>query len=184
VSAASTALERGAIVLASFALSIGLIALMSGSFAGHDPAGVAGAASGPGQAFRDLGHASLLPGQARPAYDSSPPTSGAHVPQPVPSDGAPLDDDQLLQSLQTGNVVLMYGTRTAPPGLGALARAVAPPFSPYLAAAGQAVILARRTGTSGVIGLAWSHMIRVGAPGDPLLRAFASFWLGRGAPGH
>jgi hypothetical protein len=181
VKTATTALERVAIVVASLALSIGLIALLSGYFTGHDPAGVAGALSGPGQAFPDLGHAALKPGQPHPAYDSDPPTSGPHVPQPVGRDEAPLSNDQLLQALQTGNVVLMYGGRTAPPELVNLARALAPTFSPALAASGQAVILARRSGTPGVTGLAWAHMIRVAAPSDPALRSFAGFWLARGA---
>jgi hypothetical protein len=182
VKTASTALERVVIVVASLALSIGLIALMSGYFAGHDPAGVTGSVSGPGQAFRDQGHTLLGSGEARPGYDSSPPTSGPHALAPVHRDGSALSDDQLLSALQTGNVVFMYGTPTAPPGLASLARVLAPPFSPALAAAGQAVILAHRSGVAGVLGLAWTHLIRVGAPGDPLLRNFANFWLGRGAP--
>jgi Protein of unknown function (DUF3105) len=184
VRTATTALERVVIALASLALSIGLIALMSGYFAGHDPADVTGSVSGPGQAFPDQGHAVLRAGQARPRYDSSPPTSGPHVAVPVQRDGAALSDDQLLQALQTGNVVFMYGTRAAPPGLPSLARALAPPFSPGLAAAGQAVILARRSGIAGVLGLAWAHLVRVAEPTDPLLRSFANFWLGRGAPAH
>ena len=36
-----------------------------------------GPRSGPGQAFSDLGHAVLAPGQPGPSYNSSPPTSGA-----------------------------------------------------------------------------------------------------------
>ena len=181
---ASTALERVAIGAASLALSIGLIALMSGYFAGRDPADVAGAVSGPGQAFRDLGHGALRAGQPRPAYDSEPPTSGAHLPAPVTHDAAPLSDDQLLQALQTGDVVLMYGGAAPPPALRTLARSLAPPFSPALAAAGQAVILARRPGVAGTLGLAWAHMVRVASPGDPRLGEFAGFWLGRGAPGR
>jgi hypothetical protein len=76
----------------------------------------------------------------------------------------------------------MYGTRTPPPGLAAVAGAVAPPFTTALAASGQAVILAYRPGTAGVTGLAWAHMLRVASPGDPALRVFAQYWLGRGAP--
>ena len=42
---AGTALERIAIVVASLVLSIGLIAVLSGFFASHDPAGVSVTAS-------------------------------------------------------------------------------------------------------------------------------------------
>jgi hypothetical protein len=179
----SVALERVAIGVASLILSVGLIALLSGYFAGKDPAGVSGAATPVGQQFRDLGHAQLRPGQPRPAYDSNPPTSGAHVPEPVRADLTKLSDDQLLQALQEGNVVIAYGGRNPPAGLVSLADKVAGPFSPALAQQGQAVILERRPGTIGLIGLAWAHMVHVSAPNDGLLTAFAQYWLGRGAPG-
>ncbi|MGZ4217274.1 MAG: DUF3105 domain-containing protein [Solirubrobacteraceae bacterium] len=181
---ATTALERVAIVVASLALSFGLIALLSGFFAGRDQADVSITQAGPGSAFPDLGAAHLKPGDKRPEYDSNPPTSGAHFPQPVTRDEAELSDDQLLQALENGNVVFMYGTRKPPPGLRALALKLASPFTPALAAAGQAVILARRPGTIGVDGLAWAHAISVRDPSDPRLAQFAQFWLGRGAPGR
>jgi hypothetical protein len=171
-----------AIALASLVLSVGLIVLLSGFFAGRDQAGVSGAGSGPGQAFVDLGHGVLHSGQARPRYNSDPPTSGAHVPRPVMRDRAPLSDDQLLSALQLGDVVIVYGGRRPPAGLEQFARSVAPPFTPALAATGDALILAPRPGTAGVVALAWAHVLRVQQPSDPLLRGFAGFWLGRGAP--
>jgi len=176
-------IERLVIVAASLAIAIGIIALLSGGLlAGRDTPGVAGTDQGPGTAYRDQGNGQLRPGEPRPDYDSDPPTSGAHLQAPVVADRAQLSDDQLLQALSTGDVVYMYGTRTPPPGLAAVARAVAPPFTPALAASGQAVILARRPGTAGVLALAWAHMLRTGDPTDPALRDFAQFWLGRGAP--
>jgi hypothetical protein len=175
-------LERLAILIASLALSVGLIILLSGFFAGRDQAGVSGTGTGPGQAFADLGHAALRPGQPRPAYNSNPPTSGAHVTQAIPRAGAPLNVDQLLSALQVGDVVILYGGSRPPAGLEPFARSVAPAFSPELAAAGDAVILARRPGTAGVLALAWAHMLRVGHASDPALRQFVGFWLGRGAP--
>ena len=175
--------ERIAILVASLVLSIGLILLLSGYFAGRDQAAVSGGTGGPGQAFSDQGHTALSPGQPLPSYDSNPPTSGAHVPEPVTRDGATLNDDQLLQALQLGNVVIAYGTPKPPPGLTKFAGTVAPTFSPALAATGDAVILARRPGTAGLVALAWTHLLRVSAPSDPQLAQFVSFWLGRGAAG-
>jgi len=176
--------ERIAIGVASLVLSIGLILLLSGYFAGRDQAAVSGGSSGPGQAFSDLGHAALSPGQPRPSYDSNPPTSGAHVPEAVQRDGAALNDDQLLQALQLGNVVIVYGSKQPPPGLTQFARTAAPPFTPGLAATGDAVILARRPGTAGLVALAWTRLLRVRTASDPQLGQFVSFWLGRGAPGQ
>ena len=175
--------ERIAIGVASLVLSIGLILLLSGYFAGRDQAAVSGGTSGPGQAFSDLGHATLSPGQPRPSYNSNPPTSGPHVPEAVVRDGATLNDDQLLQALQLGNVVIVYGTKQPPPGLAKFASTAAPPFTSALAATGDAVILARRPGTAGLVALAWTHLLRVNSPSDPQLGQFVSFWLGRGASG-
>jgi hypothetical protein len=171
-----------AIGIASLALSIGLIVLLSGFFANRDQAGVSGTGAGPGLSFPDLGHGVLAPGQARPAYNSDPPTSGSHVPEAVTRDDAPLSDDQLLQALEVGDVVIFYGTRQPPAGLQQLASSVAPAFTPSLAAVGESVIIAPRPGTKGLLAAAWTHLESVREASDPQLRQFASFWLGRGAP--
>ncbi len=181
---AGTAIERVAIGVASLIVSVGLIALLSGFFAGRDQAGVTGTITRAGLQFRDLGHAHLAPGAPRPPYDSAPPTSGAHVPEPVRRAASSLSNDQLLQALETGNVVFMYGTPMPPSGLRGLAVSLAGPFTPALAAAGQAVILVRRSGTAGIIALAWTHMVRVNSSEDPALRDFTQMLLGRGAPGR
>jgi len=173
-----TPLERVAIALVSLALAVGLIALLSGFFASHDAGSLAGQAAGPGQSFANQGNVVLRPGQLRPLYDSNPPTSGPHLLKPVTRDGVRLSNDQLLTSLSRGNVVLLYGAPSAPPPLQSLARSLGA-FTPSLATAGQAVILSPRPGTHGVIALAWAHMLRVASAGDPRLRDFAAFWLGR-----
>jgi hypothetical protein len=173
--------ERLAILLASLALSIGLIVLVSGYFTSRDQAGVSSVASGPGQAFRDLGHAVLRPGQPRPAYSSDPPTSGPHIPAAVTREDVVLSDDQLLSALQAGDVVIMYGGTRPPAGLEQFARSAAPPFSPSLAATGDAVIPASRPRNAGLVALAWGHWLRVQQASDPQLRDFVAYWLGRGA---
>lgn len=159
----------------------GLIAALSGFFAGRDQPGLSSSPPAPGRTFPDLGHAHLRSDQPRPAYDSSPPTSGAHIPERVLRENAPLNDDQLLQALEQGDVVILYGGPRPPPGLPALADSVAGPFSAALAAAGQAVILARRPETRGIVAVAWTRMLRVTTPSDPRLREFAQVWLGQGA---
>jgi hypothetical protein len=174
-------LERFLVILASLALSFGLIALLSGFFQSRDNGQLAGGATGPGRHFHDMGDATLRAGELRPAYDSSPPTSGPHVLEVVTRDRVRLSDDQLLSALALGDVVILYGERRAPRALVRLAAAVAGPFTPVLAAAGQAVILSPSPGITGIIGLAWTHMLRVQRASDPELARFAAFWLGRGA---
>src|ERR1700722_15131494 len=173
-------LERIGIVVASLVIAIGVIAVLSGGLlAGRDDPGVTGPADQLGAQFRDQGNAHLAPGAAVPQYDPEPPTSGPHVPTPITRDEAQISDNQLLQALSEGDVVIMYGTAKPPPGLRALADSIASPFTPALAAAGQAVILARRTGTNGLIGLAWTRLVHVRTLDDPALRSFIIFWLGR-----
>ena len=157
------------------------IALLSGFFTGRDNPGFAGADVGPGITYRDLGNAHLQPGQPHPPYNSKPPTSGPHVPELVTADNSQLNDDQLLEALEVGDIVIEYGSPAPPPALEQLARQVAPPFNPALVATGDELILARRPGTSGLIGLAWAHMIRTRSAADPMLKVFTSYWIGRGA---
>jgi hypothetical protein len=177
-----SAVEWVVIVLVALAIAAGAIALLSGYFAGNDTPGVTGSSSGPGIPVKGMGDAHLRPGETPPRYTSNPPTSGPHVPVAVRKDGVELSNNQLLEALELGNVVLVYGSPAPPAGLEAVARANASPFTPALAAAGQAVILARRSGTQGVVGLAWTHLIRVATPTAPSLRQFIQYWLGRGAP--
>ncbi|GAC1582918.1 MAG: hypothetical protein NVS3B18_16230 [Candidatus Dormibacteria bacterium] len=177
-------LERLAVVIAAFVLAVGIIAVLSGGLlAGRDTPGIAGLGPGIGTAYEDLGHVHLRVGARHPRYDSMPPTSGAHVPVPVTRDRAAISDDQLLQALETGDVVFLYAGPGVPAGLAALAARIAPRFTPALAAAGQAVILARRPGTTGILGVGWTRMVHVTSAADPLLAGFARFALGRGAPG-
>lgn len=177
-------LERGLIVLVSLAVSVGIIALLSGGLAGgrDDPGISVNGGSTPGRAYPDQGDRHLAAGAPRPGYNSDPPTSGAHVPLPVTRNGAEISDDQLLQALSLGDVVFLYSSPAAPRGLQAIADQVAPHFTPALAADGQTVILARRPNLPTITAVAWRHMLRSDSADD--LRTFATHWLGQGATGR
>lgn len=175
-------LERGLILIVSLVIAVGIVAVLSGGLLiGHDSPGLYGSGGQLGAQFRDLGDQTLASGAPAPRYDSVPPTSGPHHLDPITQEQTELGDDQLLTALAAGNVVLMYGTKRPPPGLAALRSSIAAPFTPALAAAGQAVILARRPGIPGVLGLAWTRLIHVRAADDAQLRSFILFWLGQGA---
>lgn len=172
-----------AIVLTGVVAIAGLVGILY-FFSSRDSSSVSSQASkGPGREYPDQGDRHLRPGQrsgVRPASD--PPTSGPHVPVPVRRDESRLSDDELLRALELGDVVLLYGTPTPPPGLRALADDVAGGrFDPALAEGGQAVILARRPGTRGIVAAAWRHLQPGQTAHDPALRNFADYWLGRGA---
>src|SRR4051794_36798711 len=64
-------------------------------------------ASAPGRLLPDQG-ADHHPAPAGFRYATDPPTSGPHVPAAIARDRAPLTDDQLLNGLELGDVVLVY----------------------------------------------------------------------------
>jgi hypothetical protein len=81
--------------------------------------------------------------------------------------------------LRKGNLVLL----AAPPSLSAarrLADDMAGPADAALRDAGQAVLVLQGP-ARGVVAQAWERELRVGSVGDPRLRAFLEYWLGRAA---
>ena len=101
-------------------------------------------------------------------------------PEGVTRDARPLSENQIRQALSLGNVVLRYPGAKPPAALRELQDELTGPFDAEVAAAGQAVILAR--GGTSIEALAWGHRLRARTPDDPQLRPFAEAWLGEGAP--
>jgi hypothetical protein len=167
------------VVLAGVLIVAGALVALVLALNARDDSGVA-MVSGPGEAFPDL-CAEHERGDAE-EYNSAPPTSGPHFPQP-PAREPLRTDDQLLHALELGNVVIVYASATPSPALRRLQEDVSGPFDPEVAAAGQAVILHRDEGVDAITALAWRHRLRTRAADDPALREFAEFWLGRGYAG-
>jgi hypothetical protein len=165
-----------AVVVVAALGGVGLIAVL----ASRDPSQVDGT-TGPGVLEPDRGSARQT-GPATPvSRPARPPTSGPHRTAAVTRDQTELSDDQILEALQLGNVIITYEDSTPPSTLLALQRELAGgAFDPALAEAGQAVILARRPG-AGVQALAWRRRLAASGPDDPQLRRFADAWLGQGA---
>ena len=101
-------------------------------------------------------------------------------PEGLTRDSRPLSENQIRQALSLGNVVIRYPGAKPPATLRELQDELTGPFDAEIAAAGQAVILAR--GGSSVEALAWGHRLRAHSPNDPQLRPFVEAWLGDGAP--
>jgi hypothetical protein len=160
-------LRRALLVVLGVAVAVAAIAALVLVLGSRDESQVSTAAQGPGQVQPD---------------GADPPAGGPHTDALVTRDRRPLSDDQLVNALALGNVVILYAGSTAPPALVRLQRDVAGPFDAELAAAGQAVIVAPRTGAGPATALAWKRILRADDPADPRLREFAEFWLGRGIP--
>jgi hypothetical protein len=169
-------LRRLGLVAAGVLVAVaGLIALAL-AFNSRDDPEVAAAPAGPGELQPDRGSGHGAPAQVTDEW----PTSGPHREELVTSDRRRLTDDQILHALELGNVVILYDGPDPGTPLGQLQDEVAGPFDAELAAAGQAVILARRDGAGQATALAWRRVYQPGDPSDPGLREFAEAWLGRG----
>jgi hypothetical protein len=160
-------LRRALLVVVGVLLAAAGLAVVALVVSSRDSSHLAGAVQGPGQVQPE---------------GADPPASGPHRDALVTRDRGPITDDQLVRALELGNVVILYDGARPAPALVRLQKEVAGPFDAELAAAGQAVILARRAGAGPATALAWKRILRASDPADPALRDFAEFWLGRGIP--
>ena len=169
-------MRRLGLVAAGVLMAVaGLIALAVAFNARDDP-DLAGAPEGPGELQPDRGSGHGAPAQVTDEW----PTSGPHEPDLVTRERRQLTDDQILHALELGNVVILYDAPKPAPALDDIQRDVAGPFDAELAAAGQAVILARRPGAGPATALAWRRVQETDDPRDPGIREFTEAWLGRG----
>jgi hypothetical protein len=160
-------LRRALLAVLGVAVAVGVVAVVVLVLGGRDESDLSSAPAGPGQVQPD---------------GADPPASGKHSDALVTRDRQPLSDDQLVNALALGDVVILYEGAKPAPALVRLQRDVAGPFDAEVAAAGQAVILAPRKGAGPATALAWKRILRADDPADPNLRDFAEFWLGRGIP--
>jgi Protein of unknown function (DUF3105) len=167
-------LRRFGLVAAGVLVAVAGLFALTLAFNARDDPEVAGAPAGPGELQPDRGSGHDAAANVGDKW----PTSGPHREELVTRDRRKLSDDQILHALELGNVVILYDTPD--PALERLQDEVAGPFDAEVAAAGQAVILARRPGAGPATALAWRHVYQAGDPDDPGLREFAEAWLGRG----
>jgi hypothetical protein len=173
--------RRVAVGLAGAVIAAAALVALVFALASRDDADVAGTVRGPGEEQRDLGARHLPAGEHVPLEGlTDPPTSGPHHPRLPRRDRVALDPNEILQSLELGNVILFYGAARPPRALEQVQEELSGPFDPALVAAGQAVILAPRPGSGTVTAAAWRWLLRDTRPGPA--REFAEHWLGRGAP--
>jgi hypothetical protein len=136
--------KRGLLALAIAGLAATACAVLIAILSARDRSAVGGEdTTGTLEPDRGAAHT-----EAAGSPASQPPTSGPHRPEQVERDQAELSDDQILEALHLGNVVIAY--EGEPP-----TDLQADPFTPELAAAGQAVILAHRPGIGRTTALAW-----------------------------
>lgn len=82
-----------------------------------------------------------------------------------------------------GNIVLLFSDERETAALRKFALDAGGPATPAVAAAGQAVIARHQIGLRVPVVAITSHRrLNANGPGDPRLRAFVEYWLGREAP--
>jgi hypothetical protein len=167
-------LRRALVVLLGVAVAIAALVGLVLFLGSRDDSQLSAAPSGPGELQEDRG--ARHDGQAEDTAE--PPTSGTHQPDLVARDRRELTADQIIHALELGNVVILYDQQQPPADLVRLQEEVSGPFDAELAAAGQAVILARRGGAGPATALAWRRVLRTDDPAA--LREFAEAWLGVG----
>jgi hypothetical protein len=166
-------LRRALVVLLGVAVAIAALVGLVLFLGSRDDSQLSAAPSGPGELQEDRGASHDGPAEET----AEPPTSGAHRPDLVTRDRRELTADQIIHALELGNVVILYEGQPSP-ALIRLQEEVSGPFDAELAAAGQAVILARRDGAGPSTALAWRRVLRSDDPAA--LREFAEAWLGVG----
>ena len=97
-----------------------------------------------------------------------------------PGEPAP---EQTSRTLRQGNVILTYADPADEDALRALAEEIGGPQDQALVHAGQAVMVRRSAGGSGIEALAFRRRLRASTPDDPQLRTFVERFLGRGDGG-
>ena len=146
------------------------------AFNARDDPEIARAPDGPGELQPDRGSVHDAAAQVSDEW----PTSGPHREELVTRDRRRLSDDQILHALELGNAVILYDAPDPGTALARVQEQAAGPFDAELAAAGQAVILARRPGAGAATALAWRRVYKTDDPLDPRVGEFAEAWLGRG----
>ena len=169
-------MRRFALVAAGVLVAVAGLIVLALVFNSRDDPEVARAPAGPGELQPDRGSGHDAAANVTDEW----PTSGPHREELVTRDRRRLTDDQILHALELGNVVILYDAPDPGAALERLQEEVAGPFDAELAAAGQAVILARRAGAGPATALAWRRVYETSDSRDPALREFAEAWLGRG----
>lgn len=165
-------MARLAAILAGIVIVLGGIGGLILFLQARDDAGIEAEASGPGTLEPDNGNSHGADAEAGA-------TSGPHRAEPIEADRRALTADQILHALELGNVVITYPGSRPPAAIVGLQRDLSGSFEAELAASGLAVVLAEGDELEA---LAWRHRLAPSGPADPELRAFAEYWLGKGAP--
>ncbi len=129
----------------------------------------------PGEFFSSLGQQHIDPGSSHPAYNSNPPTSGWHYPQPAQSGiyDTELPDEQLIHNLEHGQIWITYKPDLPKDQVEALAN-IAKSYGSKM------IMEPRKENDSPIVIVAWQHLFKLNTVDEAKIKAFAGAYRGRG----
>jgi hypothetical protein len=112
-------------------------------------------------------------------YNTDPPTSGPHYPDPEPGGfyTTPIDPGFLVHSMEHGGVIIYYDiTRVTASDLDALVTRA----NQHLGTFSQVVVVPRSDPTDAIILTAWTHWLRLSTFDASRIDGFITLFLGKG----
>lgn len=129
----------------------------------------------PGESFTSLGQEHIQPGSSHPAYNSNPPTSGWHYPQPAQSGiyDTQFPDEQLIHNLEHGQIWIAYKPDLAKDQVELLAD-IAKSYGSKM------IMEPRKENDSPIAIVAWLHLFKLNVVDEVKIKAFIDAYRGHG----
>lgn len=129
----------------------------------------------PGVAYPDLGGLHIPPGSPRPDYNSNPPTSGPHYPEPAKWGiyDRELADEQLVHNLEHGGIWISYRD-PADQELITKLKDIADDYSL------KVIMTPRPQDDSAIAVAAWGRLLKLDAFDDGQIRGFIKAFINKG----
>ncbi len=137
------------------------------------------AASAPGERIPVLGRDHIPVGSPRPAYNSDPPTSGPHYPEPIAAGfyDTPQADEYLVHNLEHGHVWIAYDCSklTNCDAVKQQLKALVASYQQW-----KIVVTPRQNKDAAIAVAAWGWLEKMNTYDEPTIRKFVDAWRDKG----
>jgi hypothetical protein len=136
-------------------------------------------ASAPGERIPTLSRDHIQPGQAHEPYNSDPPTSGPHYPEPIPAGfyDTPQPDEAVIHNLEHGHIWIAYDCSklTNCDAVKAQLRALVQSYNQW-----KIVVTPRQNKDAAIAVAAWGWLEKMNTYDEPAIRKFVDAWRDKG----
>ncbi len=137
------------------------------------------AASAPGERIPALGRDHIPVGSPRPAYNSDPPTSGPHYPEPIAAGfyDTPQADEYLVHNLEHGHIWIAYDCSklTNCDAVKQQLKALVASYQQW-----KIVVTPRQNKDAAIAVAAWGWLEKMNTYDEPAIRKFVDAWRDKG----